>query len=241
MAVAVETKSEAQDDSGITPEMERWRIVSFADILRALRAHPDWLEQLRELILTSELLELPRKVDELLRRVERIESDVEVLKQDVAVLKQDVAVLKQDVSYLKGEFGRFKGSDFERRVRERFAAYFGGILRRGRLITQEQLMAAVDEAEEAGRIEAVDREQAFLIDALVEGLIRASGKPVLLAIEVSVAAYPEDIERAVRRADVLARIFDKEVIPTVVAASAESSAEQCAETAGVLLILKDLG
>ncbi|MCX7673604.1 MAG: hypothetical protein N2Z63_08420 [Thiobacillaceae bacterium] len=65
-----------QEPSGITPEMEGWRVTSFADVLRALQAHPDWLQRLRELILTTELLELPRKMAELLRRVEKIEGVV---------------------------------------------------------------------------------------------------------------------------------------------------------------------
>lgn len=246
-AATIDKSTSAPAEDALPAEMERYRIASFADIVRALKAHPDWLEQLRELILTTELIELPRKFEELLRRVEKIEADVEILKQDVeilkqdvAILKQDVAILKQDMAYLKGEFGRFKGSDFERRVRERFAAYFGAILKRGRLVSQEQLMALVDDAEEAGQLSAEERQQAFLIDALVEGLIRRSDKPVVLAIEVSVTAYPEDLERASRRAAVLAKVFGKEVIPTVVAAQAEASLEAAAQEAGILLILKDL-
>ncbi|MCX8087587.1 MAG: hypothetical protein N3C63_11925 [Rhodocyclaceae bacterium] len=239
-AATAEKSTSTPADDALPAEMERYRITSFADIVRALKAHPDWLEQLRELILTTELIELPRKFEELLRRVEKIEADVEVLKQDVEIIKQDVAILKQDMAYLKGEFGRFKGSDFERRVRERFAAYFGAILKRGRLVSQEQLMALVDDAEEAGRLSAEERQQAFLIDALVEGQIRRSNKPVVLAIEVSVTAYPEDLERASRRAAVLAKVFGKEVIPTVVAAQAEASLEATAQEAGILLILKDL-
>ncbi|MDW8323621.1 MAG: hypothetical protein RMK60_05945, partial [Burkholderiales bacterium] len=130
--------------------------------------------------------------------------------------------------------------DFERRVRERYAAYFGMVLKRGRLVSQEQLMALVDDAEETGRIGAEERQQAFLIDALVEGQIRSTGKPVVLAIEASVAAYADDLARARHRAEVLTRVFGKEVIPTVVAAQATAEVERQAADEGVLLILKDL-
>jgi len=94
-------------------EMEKQPVLTFADIIRALREHPEWLEELRKIILTTELIELPKKFEEMLvrmekleKKVDKIEKDVEILKQDVAILKQDVAVLKQDVAYLKGEFGR---------------------------------------------------------------------------------------------------------------------------------------
>jgi len=97
-----------QIEKDLEKQMEQYSIVTFADILRALKSHPDWLEELRKIILTTELLELPKKFDELLKRVEKIESDVEILKQDVAVLKQDVAVLKQDVAVLKQDVAVLK-------------------------------------------------------------------------------------------------------------------------------------
>jgi NAD(P)H-hydrate repair Nnr-like enzyme with NAD(P)H-hydrate dehydratase domain len=52
---------------------EDYPILTFADILRALKQHPEWLEELRKLVLTSELLGLPKKIDELIKRVEKLE------------------------------------------------------------------------------------------------------------------------------------------------------------------------
>jgi len=89
-------------------DMETYRVVSFADIVRALKTKPEWLEEIRKIILTSELMDLPRKFDELLKKVEKLEEDVVVLKQDVATLKQDVAVLKQDVDMLKQDVAVLK-------------------------------------------------------------------------------------------------------------------------------------
>ena len=92
----------------ILKEMEKYPVLTFADIIRALRSHPEWLEELRKLILTEELLELPKKFDELLKRVDRIEENIKEIKQDVGVLKQDVGVLKQDVGVLKQDVGVLK-------------------------------------------------------------------------------------------------------------------------------------
>ncbi|MBX6423690.1 hypothetical protein [Thermosulfurimonas sp. F29] len=89
-------------------DMETYRVVSFADIVRALKTKPEWLEEIRKIILTSELMDLPRKFDELLKKVEKLEEDVVVLKQDVATLKQDVAVLKEDVAILKQDVDMLK-------------------------------------------------------------------------------------------------------------------------------------
>jgi len=40
---------------------EEYKIKTFEDIIRALRDHPEWLEELRKIILTEELLRLPQR------------------------------------------------------------------------------------------------------------------------------------------------------------------------------------
>jgi len=75
-------------------KMKEYRVATIYDIIRALRENPEWLEEVRKLVLTDELLKLPKRFDDfvkhefrpLVRRVDRIENDVRILKQDVAVL-----------------------------------------------------------------------------------------------------------------------------------------------------------
>lgn len=43
----------------IEKEAQKYPVLTFADILRALKEHPDWLEELRKIILTADLIELP--------------------------------------------------------------------------------------------------------------------------------------------------------------------------------------
>lgn len=38
------------------------RIETFQDLVKVLKTHPEWLEELRQLILTTELLELPKNL-----------------------------------------------------------------------------------------------------------------------------------------------------------------------------------
>jgi len=237
-------------EKDIEKEMKEYPVLTFADILIALKSHPDWLEELRKIILTTELLELPRKFEELLKRVDKIEKDVEILKQDVAVLKQDVAVLKQDVAvlkqdvavlkkdmaYLKGEFGRFKGKDYERTIRERYYAYFGKILRKSKLIQFEEIIPILDDAEEKGLITEEQRDSVLNLDILVKGQIKSTQKQVILAIEVSYSLHEDDIERAIERAQVLAHVLHEEVIPTVVTAEVKEDLEKLADEKGVFLI-----
>lgn len=251
----------------IEKQMQQYKIITFADIVRALKEHPDWLEELRKLILTEELIELPKKFEELLKRIDRIEQkvdiieqdvavlkqdvavlkqdvavlkeDVAVLKQDVAVLKQDVAVLKKDMAYLKGEFGRFKGKDFERVIKERYYAYFGKILRRSKLIPFEDIISTLDDAEQKGLITEDERDSILKLDMLIAGEIKSTKKDVILAVEVSYSLHEDDLIRSLERADSLARVLQKEIIPTVVTTEVKEEMEKIAEQRGVLLIKAD--
>jgi alpha-mannosidase len=242
-----------KEKENLEKEMEKQPVLTFADIIRALREHPEWLEELRKIILTTELIELPKKFEEMLVRMEKlekkadkIEKDVEILKQDVAILKQDVAVLKQDVTvlkqdvaYLKGEFGRFKGKEFERTIRERYYAYFGRILRKSKLIPFEEIIPLLETAEEEKIITEDQKVSALQLDLLIKGEIKKIKKEVYLAIEVSYSLQEDDIERAIERAGILAYVLKSEVIPTIVAVEIKEEIQKSAEDKGIFVIKAD--
>ncbi|HIJ59273.1 MAG TPA: hypothetical protein HPP56_01450 [Nitrospirae bacterium] len=89
--------------------MQNRVINTFYDIIEALKANPDWQEEMRRLVLTGELLNLPSRFDNFVQnefvplknKVIKIEKDVEILKEDVEILKEDVEILKEDVEILK--------------------------------------------------------------------------------------------------------------------------------------------
>jgi hypothetical protein len=249
-----------KEKENLEKEMEKQPVLTFADIIRALREHPEWLEELRKIILTTELIELPKKFEEMLVRMEKLEKkvdkiekdveilkqdvailkqDVEILKQDVAILKQDVAILKQDVSYLKGEFGRFKGKEFERTIRERYYAYFGRILRKSKLIPFEEIIPLLETAEEEKIITEDQKISALQLDLLIKGEIKKVKKEVYLAIEVSYSLQEDDIERAIERAGILAYVLKGEVIPTIVAVEIKEEIQKSAENKGAFVIKAD--
>ncbi len=100
-----------------------YQIRNFYDLLQALREHPEWLEEMRTLILTADLIELPKKFDKFVKerfepleeKVAKIQEDVEAVKQttvgterkvealgqDMGVVKQKVEVLEQDMEVVK--------------------------------------------------------------------------------------------------------------------------------------------
>ncbi len=187
-----------------------------------------------KLVLTNELLELPRKFDEfvkedfkpLKRRVDKIERDVSVLKQDVAILKQDVAVLKQDVADLKKrvrkleiDVAELKGDNFERKVREKAVAYFGRVLRKVKVIDQATLGLMLDDGLDKGVITEDEKMEIAWADGVIKGRMGRDGKEAWIIFEASYVVGKSDVDRAKRRAAILQKLVGRPVIAVVVGKS----------------------
>ena len=246
--------------------LSTYKIETFEDLIKALRERPEWLEELRRLILTEELLALPQKFQNfveqefkpLKQKVDRIEEDVEILKQDVAVLKQDVAVLKQDVAVLKqdvailkqdvailkqevkvlkDDVADLKGDNFERKVREKAPAYFGRLIRKCKTMSFEDLADYLEEAAEKRIITEEEKDSALNIDVVVTGFLKTDKeKKVVLAGEVSIKADKVDVERAYERANVIGKALGLSAIAVVIGKETTEGAIKRADELGVVLI-----
>ncbi len=222
--------------------MKEYKVRSFYDIVEALREHPEWLEEIRRMVLTDELLNLPRKFDKfvenefkpLARRLDRLEQKfdnfvenefkplarrVDRLEQDMKVLKQDVAVLKQDVKVLKQDVGELKGDSFERKIKEKIASYLGRFLRRIRPIDNTRLADLLDEAVDGGVISEEDKDQVLCADGVVKGKSRKDASEAWILFEISTVVDGHDVERAVERAEILQKAVKGAVIPAVIGRS----------------------
>ena len=120
---------------------------NLSDLVRFLRENPDWVDILRGILLTRELLELPAKFPELVAAVAELNSAVAELTAGQAELRAAVAELTAGqaelraavselitgnaelrslasiygsrLDRLEGKVGNLEGSDYERKVRYR--------------------------------------------------------------------------------------------------------------------------
>ncbi len=179
-------------------------ISTTADLLRLLREDPDFRDEVRRLVLSQELLDLPE-------RFARFEGYVE---RRFTSIDSDLAGLK--------------GAEYERRVGKSFASYastafrqrYGRRLRRNRLLYSNILGrdAGFDElisdAVDDGLItddEKADLEQA---DAVMSG--QDGGDTVYYVGEISLTVNNRDIDRAIARATILNKVTGREAWPMVI-------------------------
>jgi hypothetical protein len=207
-----------------------FNVEEFQDLIRLLQQRPEWRADLRRLVLTDELLALPELVRELVQaqqrtdgRVGRLEESVESLRaeterrfQEVATaqltltrriddLREAVQTLADRTYTLTTDVGELKGSDLEHRYRERPFAYFQRLVRQAHTLSGDELNAMLDRAVAAGQLTEEDVDEIVWADAVVRGRRREDDQEVYLVVEASWGVGPYDVQRADKRAKLLAK------------------------------------
>ena len=129
------------------------------------------------------------------------------------------------------------GSDAEWRFRRNAGAYFGDILRRIRVIDNNDLAIQVDDAIVAGAFERADRRFVLALDLALRGRDWDTNEEKCLAVEVSVGLGQSDLERAKSRAILLEKLLGVPAIPAVAGYSIASEFQRLADGQGVQVVI----
>jgi polyhydroxyalkanoate synthesis regulator phasin len=135
----------------------------------------------------------------------RTETHVTTLTERVTTLTAQVGELTQAVRLLTDDVGNLKGKNLEAEYRTKAFAYFGSVLRRARALTSDEFMTLVEDAVDSGALSAAEARDLALADVVVRGRRPEDGSEVYLVVEVSWGVGPHDVERAARRAALLAQ------------------------------------
>ena len=225
----------------------------YHDLVRLVQQHPEWKSELRQLLLSDELLELPGLVSKLTVSHERAEerltktnkrftrteeqlSEVEErltrLESTVQKLAEQVAKLAEVQRTMVNDIGALKGRMLEQTYRVKAGAYFGPLLRRMRLVEPHTLEDTLEDRLTAGEFRDVLR-----LDLLASGEPRrhSDAAEIWLAVEVSSVIDQHDVDRTERRA-ILLRKAGYCAVPVVAGENATQGAEVDCEDQNVLML-----
>ena len=237
-------------------------IEDFRDLVRILEEKPEWRAEMRRLILTDELLALPERVErgflelteaakrhdeqiaemraemdrrfaETDRRFAELIAETERLRQEV---DQKFAVVIVTLKVHGDQIGDLKGMSLERQYADHAPSYFRKIVRRLHKLSSEELAVIVDDAVDAGQITPREADDLVAADIVVRGRRTAGQSDVYLVVGVSWGVGKDDVERAARRAAILAKLG----IPTLAAVAGEfvtADAAELARTEGVWQVM----
>ena len=224
------------------------------DLTQVLALHPEWLGEVRRLVLTAELLTLPeivrelaeaqarteRRVEELAlaqarteARLEALTARVDALTVRVEALTVSVQDLVKSQQQIVNTMGGMKGRLLEMTYRERAVAYFGRLLRRPRVVSMNDLWETLE-----NRLSKLELDDLLALDLLVQGRPReqADLDDVWLAVEVSSVVDQGDVERALRRAGLL-RKAGLRAVPLVAGETLTQGAAEVLQDAPIVLML----
>ncbi len=187
--------------------------------------------------LTEDVRVLTARVDQLTEDVRVLTARVDQLTEDMRVLTARVDQLTLQVSRLTGHVGRLAdevGGLLEIKYRQHPYGYFGGILRRARWVTGDELEDLLETALQAGRITETEMQVLRVTDVIVRGL--REGRTVWLTVEISGTIDRDDVQRALERAVLLARCVPDEVLPVVAGMSCPEEVREGALRTGVWVV-----
>ena len=224
------------------------------DLARILREQPEWVDTLRSLLLTQELLELPDRLAELVKvveamnqRLDRMEGRLDemgVLLDGMGVLLDGMGVRLDSVEgrlgSLEGRFSNLEGNDYERRVRYRVLSrvqqYFG-MADAYLALTQNdpearELSRAITHALRNSVVSHDEVDDLHNTDIIISDPDNRHA-----AIEVSITASREDVERAQRRAETLGKATGGTTRAMVATVNLREEVARQAESAGVAVLV----
>jgi predicted nuclease with TOPRIM domain len=153
-----------------------------------------------------------QRVEELAEAQRRTEQRVEELAEAQRRTEQQIVELiaaqrrtEQRVSRLQDDVGELKGIVLEERYHKRAPSYFSRLLRQTHVVSGNELATLLGDAVGSGLLSEEGSIEIGWADVVVRGQRREDSAEIYLVVEVSWGVGTGDVERAARRAALLAQ------------------------------------
>ena len=228
------------------------------DLARILREQPAWVDTLRSLILTEDLLDLPARFDRFVQSQEetnrsqeetnrRLSETLSRQSELLAELKeisddsrQRLGRLEGRVDRMEGRFGNLEGGQYERTIRAKAlarsqlnlgldAAYYA-LSQDG--IIDPRLTRAIGRALREKIVTTAETRDLYEADLIVSDETNRHA-----VFEVSLTTDDSDIQRAKQRAEILEAITGGPAVPVVITARIDGVRYDQANAEGVTVFV----
>ncbi|MYE54880.1 MAG: hypothetical protein F4X34_06775 [Chloroflexi bacterium] len=192
-------------------------INTMQDLTRLLRENPEWRDEIRRELLTEELLELPQRFAEYTKvadkRLNAIENKLDSLVGDVGLLRGRVDSLRGYAleQRLATQLPPLASREFD--VRRVYSIWAPGIQPQNDRI--QEFQDRLEQAVEEGVITDDDETRLRVTDLIMRSQRKTDRSTLWFAVEASGIINYEDITRARRSANALAKIYGQDAVPIV--------------------------
>lgn len=144
--------------------------------------------------------------------------------------------LAKVVGSLVVDVGALKGFELERQYRKRPFAYFSDLVKRARLLSDEEVRDLLEGAVEEGLLSEREAKEVGGVDLIIKGRLKETGEEVYLVVEVSWTIGKEDVSRAKERAEFLSKLGLK-TLPVVAGREMGRGVEEVARSSEVCWVV----
>lgn len=194
---------------------------------------PFTVEDSHGLAVPAQIAAPRRETADLRRSGEQLRTEVAELHRHMVRRFDDVQV---ELEELTADVGQLKEYNLERRHRERGLAYFGSLIRKGRVLTSEEVSDLLEDAEDRGVLSRDERLDVAWAEVILSGERRTDRRPIMVLAEVSSDLDRDDVLHATGRAAMLARLGTP-VLPAVAGITITERAAAMAHSRNVWQIL----
>ena len=171
-----------------------------ADLTEAQRRTEQGAERLEQAV--ADLAKAQRRTEQ--RVAELHEAQVKT-EQRIAELVEAQTRTEQRLGRIEIDHGNFKGFLLEERHRQRPFLFFRSLIRKARVLYEKGLDELLDDPVARGVLSREQADDVMLADVVVKGRLNTDRSEVVLVVEVSWGVGISDVERASRRAKLLAQ------------------------------------
>lgn len=216
----------------------------FHDLVEIMETQPIWRAEMRRLVLTEDILNLPQEIQALSRSVAELAETAKRNDERFAKLIAEIAAsnaqnevrftrIDKDIADLKKDVANLKGDNLERRVNEHSSTYFSRFARRVKLVEDAERGRLIEDALDEERISEAEAEALGLADVIAWGQDRAARTDLYLVGEVSWTVAESDITRALTRAVLFQKATGVKTMPVVLGKAIPEHVRTQAITAGI--------
>jgi len=204
-------------------------------IIRQIESDPGLRAQLRAVLLGDELLGLPGQVAQLIEVQRQMQAVLEAMveRMDRMEARQDRMEARQD--RMEADLGILKGSDLERRVRERPRRVLPEGFTRTKVLDDNDLDELIDRLHRKRALTRKERQRLEQTDLLVAA--HQGTKRVTVVAEVSATLHANDVTRVAESARILKERNELATALAIGYGINDMSVERLAAEQGVELVI----
>ncbi len=205
------------------PELVAQLAQQVQQLVTRVDRHEQLLQQILEVQLRHEQIlqehaRLHQRHEERLERLEQLAQQIlEMQRHHEQILQEHTALLQrhdQRLDQIEQDLAPLKGMQVEWKIYRHAPAYLSRFVRRCRLLSHEELDDLLEPAFDAGLITEDEWDELHRADFVLRGRSRVDQQELYLVVEASWGIVKGDVERAARRARILAKM-GKRAMPVV--------------------------